>query len=564
MLPLHFFDVMVIKKSVVRRYLLLSILASIIPVVAVGLLYDRLTDITLEHMLGEKISSHLTATANRLGAFIENRRYQVETLANYPGIVALVKNGAGEQSEELGALLRIESDLPDLYGILFFDAEGRLVRVVPGQAASGSPYWDDQTFDYVRLPVTSVGDTEIFGPKRAVNGESGWFLVRHPIPSLHGERIGGYLGLHVRLASLTEQLGSAAAIGALQPVLRTPAGDFDNVGRVVHAAKPLVPGTEFLPGWRPLLELESSGLIKTFDSERRALLLAVLAGAGLIVFLFYRLSSHLRRRVRQLLLGTQAISNGEWEHRVPEEGDDEITTVSHALNVMSGRLQDYLDKAVRMERLAVLGEFATGIAHEIRNPLAALKTSTQALARREANPKRARLLSEMELEIDRLANVVSDLVDFGRPRNPRTETISVAEVFRKVVLMTEYEAVGKGIQLSCQGNIDLDIRVDRDQLVQIILNIVINAVQATPSGGAIVLRACRNGGQVSLEVSDTGCGIPDELRERVADPFFTTKSRGVGLGLSISRQLTELNGGQLSIASQTGEGTCVRILLPAA
>lgn len=555
---------MVIKKSVVRRYLLLSILASIIPVVAVGLLYDRLTDITLEHMLGEKISSHLTATANRLGAFIENRSYQVETLANYPGIVALLKNGVGEQSEELGALLRIESDLPDLYGILFFDAEGKLVRVVPGQAASGSPYWDDRTFDYVRLPVTQVGDTEIFGPKPAVNGESGWFLVRHPIPSRQGERIGGYLGLHVRLASLTEQLGSAAAIGALQPVLRTPVGDFDNVGRVFHAAKHLVPGPEFLPGWRPLLELESSGLIKTFEAERRALLIAVLAGAGLIVFLFYRLSSHLRRRVRQLLLGTQAIANGEWEHRVPEEGDDEITTVSHALNIMSGRLQDYLDKAVRMERLAVLGEFATGIAHEIRNPLAALKTSTQALARREANPKRAQLLGEMELEIDRLANVVSDLVDFGRPRNPRTETISVAEVFRKVVLMTEYQAVDKGIQLSCQGNIDLDIRVDRDQLVQIILNIVINAVQATPGGGAIVLRACRHGGQVSLEVSDTGCGIPDELRERVADPFFTTKSRGVGLGLSISRQLTELNGGQLSIASRTGEGTCVRILLPAA
>jgi two-component system sensor histidine kinase AtoS len=212
----------------------------------------------------------------------------------------------------------------------------------------------------------------------------------------------------------------------------------------------------------------------------------------------------------------------------------------------------------------VLGEFATGIAHEIRNPLAAIKTSVQALARREQDPKRIRLLAEMEGEIDRLARVVSDLLDFGRPRPPIPGVVSVRELFRKVYVIIEPEALSRGLHLSCQGNPELAVWVDPDHLQQIILNLALNAVQATPTDGAVVLRASAIGGQAAIEVSDTGCGIPVELLARVSDPFFTTKTKGVGLGLSISRQLCELNGGEMSLDSAAGQGTVIRILFPLA
>ncbi|MGL4409295.1 MAG: sensor histidine kinase, partial [Zoogloea sp.] len=362
----------------------------------------------------------------------------------------------------------------------------------------------------------------------------------------------------------SEQLGSTAAIGALKPVLHTPMGDFDNVGRQVRPDRQLIDGPEFLPGWRPKLEVESAGLIKSFDGERRALLLAVLAGAAVIAFLYFRLSRHLRQRMRHLLRGTQAISAGDWGHRVPEDGEDEIASVSHALNKMSGKLQETLEEAVRMERLAVLGRFATGIAHEIRNPLAALKTTTQALARREADDKRRQLLADMESEIDRLAGVVNDLVDFGRPRDPKPAAVPVREVFRKVFLTTESKAQLRMIHLSCHGDSDLTLWVDHDQLMQIILNLVLNAIEATPAEGAVMLRSCEESGRAHLEVSDTGCGIADEIRERVTEPFFTTKSRGVGLGLSIARQLIELNQGELLIDSRAGRGTSVHVFLPLA
>lgn len=557
---------MIIKKSIVRRYLLWSMLASTLPVLTIGLLYDRFTGNALEQLLGEKISTHLTATANRLGTYVEARRYQLETLANYPGIAAFANAGkeraGSEQNGDVAALLQIESDLPDLYGILFFDADGRLQRVVPGQAASGPPYWSDRPFETGRLPITKFGETQIVGPKSASDGDSGWLLLRHPLYGRQTDQVIGYIALHVRLASLTEQLGANAAAGALQPLLRTPAGDFNAVGQAVVAKGQLIAGPEILPDWQPLLDVESTGLLKTFALERRSLFVAMLVSMALIVFLFYRLSLLLRKRIGLLLSAAEAISSGNLDQRIAEDGGDEIATVSHAFNTMTGKLKEYLERAVRTEKLAVLGEFATGIAHEIRNPLAAIKTSVQALARREQDPRRTQLLGEMEGEIDRLARVVSDLLDFGRPRAPAPEAVPISELFRRTAAIIEPEIQAGGLHFACQGNSGLELWADPDQLLQIVLNLALNAVQATPPGGTVILRAHETDGQTAVEISDTGSGIPAELLERVSDPFFTTKTKGVGLGLSISRQLCELNGGRLRIDSSPGHGTVVYLLFP--
>ncbi|MDO8346321.1 MAG: ATP-binding protein [Rugosibacter sp.] len=553
---------MVIEKSIVRRYVILSVLASTLPVVAIGLLYDRFTGNALEQLLGDKISTHLTATANRLGAYVEARRYQIETLANYPGISGFASARKGETSDEVAALLQIESDLPDLYGILFFAADGHLQLAVPGQAASGPPYWADRPFATAGLPKTTLGETEIIGPMPATGGDSGWLLLRHPLHGRQPDQVTGYIALHVRLASLTEQLGANAAAGALQPLLRTPAGDFNTVGQAAVAHGEIIAGPEILPGWRPLLEVESMAILKSFALERRVLLIAALVSAALIVLLFYRLSRQLRQRIGLLLSGAKAISSGQLDHRIAEHGSDEIASVSHAFNAMSSKLKEHLERAVRLEKLAVLGEFASGIAHEIRNPLAAIKTSVQALARRESDPKRAQLLGEMEGEIDRLARVVSDLVDFGRPRPPAPGAVSVRELARRVSAIIEPEAQARGVHFSCQGNPDLELWADPDHLQQVVLNLALNAVQATPANGAVILRATTEQGRIAIEVKDTGCGIPAELLNRVSDPFFTTKTKGVGLGLSISRQLCELNGGQMTIDSAPGHGTVVRVLLP--
>lgn len=541
----------------------MSMLASALPVLSIGFLYDRFTSRTLEQLLGEKISTHLTATANRLGAYLEARRYQVETLASYPGIAELAGAGAGAASGETVALLQIESDLPDLYGILFFDAGGDLHRAVPGQAASGPPYWADRPFEYQRLPRTALGDSAVLGPLAGRNGDSGWLLVSHPLTGRTADRVTGQIALHVRLASLTEQLGGSAAAGALQPLLRTPAGDFDAVGQVVATSGKLIAGPEFLPGWRPMLEVDAVSVLRTFALERYALLVSVLVSAALVAFLFYRLSRTLRERIGVLLQGADAISAGQLDQRIDDRGGDEIASLSKAFDLMAVRLKEHLERAVRIEKLAVLGEFATGVAHEIRNPLASIKTSVQALLRREQDAKRVRLLCDMEKEIDRLARVVSDLVDFGRPGEPSPVEVPIDEFFDRVRAVLEPEARERGVRLSCRGDPASTVRADPDHLEQIVLNVALNAIQATPPDGRVDLQSSVADGQVEIAVRDTGCGIPPDLLARVSDPFFTTKTRGVGLGLSISKQLCEMNHGTLAIASEPGRGTVVRISLPA-
>lgn len=554
---------MAIERSIVRRYLLLSVLVFTLPALAIGLLYDRFTAKALEQLLGEKVLANLTATANRLNAYLDARRYQLETLANYPGIASYPATDA-DVAGDVAALLQVESDSPDLYGILFFDAEGRLRRAVPGQAASGPPYWSDRPFKTAKLPLTVLGETEILGPVAGADGDSGWLLMRLPLHGGQADKTSGYIALHVRLASLTEQLGATDVAGAAQPLLRTPAGDFNVVGQVSGEHGKVIAGPEIMSGWTPLLEVKPSGLLNAFALERRALLAAVLVGSALIVFLFYQLSRHLRQRIELLVHGAEAISSGRLDHRIDEQGADEIASVSHAFNAMARKLQEHIERALRMERLAVLGEFASGIAHEVRNPLAAIKTSVQALARREQEPKRAQLLAAMEGEIDRLARVVSDLVDFGRPHPPVPRPVAVGELFRHVRGIIEPDAVARGLRLGCEGDLTLGVWADPDHLLQIVLNLALNALQATPEHGSVVLRATRADGRVSIEVSDTGCGIPPALLDRVTAPFFTTKTKGVGLGLTISRQLCELNDGCMTLDSVAGEGTVVRIVLPLA
>ena len=558
---------MSIDKSIVRRYLVLSLLASVLPVLSVGLLYDRFAESAFQKVLDEKLAANLTATASRLAAFVEARRYQVETLANFPGIGRFAAAAEGKASEQVSALLQVESDLPDLFGILFFSSGEKLQKIIPGQAASGPPYWSDASFRLGGLARTSVGDTELLGPVKPQEGNSGWLLVRYPLHETRPDAAGlpgaaGYVALHVRLSSLTELMGADPAAGALVPLLKTPTGYFNSVGHLVSPRGKLVPGPEIFPGWQPMLQVEPSQLLEPFDRARRALFLAVLVGAVLIFILFYRLSIKLRQRIGQLLAGADAISSGRLEYRIADQGRDEIASVSRAFDGMAGRLEEHLARIVRMEKLVVLGEFATGIAHEVRNPLAAIKTSVQALSRRETDERRLQLLGDVEDEIDRLARVVSELLDFGCPRPPVLGSVTVRDVFRRVVQLIEPEARARRVALSAQGDSDLVLLADADHVIQILLNLGINALQACGEDGVVVLRASSESGMAVLEVSDSGHGIPADALHRVTDPFYSTKSKGMGLGLSISRQLAEMNGGRLDISSTVGSGTSVRVFFP--
>jgi two-component system sensor histidine kinase HydH len=452
--------------------------------------------------------------------------------------------------------VRIEADAADLYGILFFSDAGALVRAIGGQAAAGPPYWSAFDFDLATLPRQEVGETSIIGPVPPRDGQSGWFLLQHRL------RGGGAVALQVRLASVTELIGTASAAQVVRPFLRTPAGDFDARGLPTTTARgEIVVGPEVLPGWHPCLVVDPDELLRPFQAARVALLLASVFAAAAIAWLLARMAGRLQRRVDLLAHGAELVSAGDFAHRVPLEGDDEISLLAGTFNRMASRLGLLIERTVRMKRLAALGEFSTGVAHEVRNPLATLKTTVQALARLEKDPERSTLLASMLQEIDRMGRAMQDILVFGRPRPPEQREVVLGEVLPGMLALIAPEAAQRGVTLVAEGDLAAVAVVDRDHLSQILLNLIQNALQASAPGGRVVIRVSADEAQVLVEVLDTGSGIAPGKLAHVFEPFFTTRPGGTGLGLSISRQLADLNGGGLVLESTVGQGTTARVTL---
>lgn len=550
------------QLSLVARYMLLSIVVMILGLIAVGVLYERFANNLLDRLTGERLDAQVTATASRLSAFLDNRFYQLAALSNHPAMPEFVRQdwfGAPDAD----ALLRLEADLPDLYGVLFFDREDRLIRVVAGQAASGPPYWSGDDWSLEGLHVTRVDNLEIIGPELPREGRSGWLIARHQIRD-EGQGGDASIGLHLRLASLTELLGGAGVAGVIEPLLRVPGGVLlDATGRPTTPSGRLIEGPSILPGWDIVLNVQPGALLEPLVTARIWLYMAAAAIIGCILIVFFALSNRLRHRIDTLLHGANSLAGGDLHYRLPEEQhNDEISRVAHAFNLMAARLSDLISRTVRAEKLAVLGGFATGVAHEVRNPLATMKTTVQALSRQERDPERHLLLTDMEREIDRLSRVTTDLLAYGRPHPPSPKATPVRELLRQTLSLLRPMATDRSIALSSAGDSLLLIYADPDQSLQILANVGLNALEACSDGGSIGLRAESRGAEVLITITDDGCGIPPEHLADVRTPFFTLKPSGTGLGLSICQQMAEANLVTMTIASEPGTGTCVSLLFP--
>ena len=225
----------------------------------------------------------------------------------------------------------------------------------------------------------------------------------------------------------------------------------------------------------------------------------------------------------------------------------------------------------RQEKLASLGVLAAGVAHEIRNPLTAIKARLFTL--KKAVGERSTALRDayvIEREIGRLERIVRDVLLFARPAEPRSQLISAVVLLREVADLMRAQMEKSNITLTIAASTDATVRGDPDQLKQVLLNLVRNAAESIGECGQITLRLRTERTSLSgrtldatiLEVEDTGKGISPEVQKRLFDPFYTTKPAGTGLGLSIAARIVEQHGGALRYKTEFGHGTTFRIALP--
>ena len=316
-------------------------------------------------------------------------------------------------------------------------------------------------------------------------------------------------------------------------------------------------------------------------------LLLVLIGV-LLTFMTRRL---VNRPVQRLMRHTALVAAGDLDARVTATSGDELGELSASVNRMTeslgkaseelrewaGSLEQKVEERSReikrmetqlqrSERLAALGNLVAGIAHEINNPLTGVLLYASILnSDKRLEPALKPDMERIIAETRRCADIVKQLLEFSREAVPRKEAVALDALLDKVIDLFQQLPGFRAITIDRRYEPDLPrIYADPNQIQQVFVNLVINAGHAMPNGGSLTISATRpaDGAFVCTEISDTGCGIPEENLQRIFDPFFTTKADGTGLGLSISYGIVENNGGKIEVRSMVGEGTAFTIMLP--
>ncbi|MCI5211665.1 MAG: two-component sensor histidine kinase, partial [Candidatus Electrothrix sp. ATG2] len=242
--------------------------------------------------------------------------------------------------------------------------------------------------------------------------------------------------------------------------------------------------------------------------------------------------------------------------------------VIRANRIMEGRAEERreLEKQLHeAQRLAVLGKMIASVSHEIKNPLGIVRSTAEMLGKRLAKlaPGNEHLSKIIVDETTRLDGIVREFLDFARPKTPTKAPGSLNSLVQRLALFMNVEFSDKHIEFIEELYPELpECPLDGDQIYQVLLNIVFNAIHAMPEGGKLTVRTSAVEDGVSLEITDTGSGMSPEKLEQIFTPFFTDKNRGTGLGLAITKNIVEQHKGEITVASEEGVGSTFTVTLP--
>jgi PAS domain S-box-containing protein len=253
-----------------------------------------------------------------------------------------------------------------------------------------------------------------------------------------------------------------------------------------------------------------------------------------------------------------------------KEMQDNLSAAYQKLGEYTQRLKENQEQLIQAEKLTSLGQMAASIAHEVNNPLSGVLVYTQLLTRRLRSDKLTKEvalenLSKMEAELNRSTKLIRNLLDFARQSPPTLWEVDINEIVSRAFDLAAHSAELQHIQVTKELSPAIpEVVADFDQLQQVFLNLIINAIQAMPEGGKLIIRtSIDNNRQVKIEVQDTGCGIPPENMSKLFTPFFSTKGKkGVGLGLAVAYGIIQRHHGRIEVQSKVGEGTTFTIYLP--
>lgn len=304
-------------------------------------------------------------------------------------------------------------------------------------------------------------------------------------------------------------------------------------------------------------------------SMRGALLVSLFSG----IIYYTHISSHAHESARTvlnqyaeiLMFQVVAIVTGYFASAERQQRQ-RFEKASKELAVAYQELKDTVNLLMRAARLKSLGELAASIAHEIRNPLGAIKGAVEIIESEipSVNPK-FEFVEVMKREVERLNRLLNEFLKFARPRAPEKSLVDINDLIKSVINFLATQAAKSNVKIIIRLDEELPlIEIDSEQIRQVLVNLIINAIQAMPAGGNVEIGSGLKKDFVHITVRDYGTGIEADKREKIFDPFFTTKEEGSGLGLAITYQLVKQHGGEIELIDVNGSGSLFEIRLPIA
>jgi len=570
---------------------------------AIGVLFTVMAHYEVQRALlingHERLSTAVSQVVALLAQTITARVSETDRIAADPAVAAIVTGTDPERLQSLSTAVRAVSARSPQAVITLYDPRGQPIA----SARAKSEAWEPPNGP----PLPSDVKTGI-SPLFVESGRVAYRSVSAMPGNTAGAR-GGYVAIERALAApaalmLIERLigtGASLRVGNAAGDVWTdlsvevpgpPASGVNEAARYVNAqgqprlgTKIAVDGTPWIL-WADVSERELMRPARTLLTRMIPITVALVAIGAVVA---YGVSRRMTVPLEQLVGAAEGIATGQYSRRVDASRRDEIGRLGRAFNTMAERvgeshqaleqrvkertieledtmaaLKEAQATLVRRERLAILGQLASSVGHELRNPLGVMTNAVYYLkmVHGEESDEMREYLGILTHQIGLAEKIVADLLDFARLKAPQWQSVAATDLIEEQLNRLD-PAPGITVERRYADALP-PVRVDPVQIGQVLFNILTNAYQAMSGSGTLTITAAERDGQIAIAMADNGPGMTPELMAKIFEPLFTTKARGIGLGLAVSRSLAANNGGDLTVVSQAGAGATFTLTLPAA
>ncbi len=597
-------------KKIQYKFIWMFLLTSVFPLIIIGLvavsLLGKMAHNQAVKDMGDDLANSQVVyrnTGEHLKYVIHDQNRRVSTLL-YEDQVDLLKNEYAKivKNENLDFFVVTDAKGKVLVSMSNFDLEGfniartlRMRGALKGEVFVSTEILD--TVDLDRLGLTKKAKITGIENTQGLVLEAA-FPVINQNEIIIGAMCGGYLlnnnnqliindiarhtGLvasiflkDIRVSSNVPSSDGKYAIGSvLDPAVFKVILDGNNYSGPIKVAKDI-----YMASYAPIFNNENEliGILGIGMPEKRVFalrdglikifIIAVICSAILSLLLGFFIGGRMIRSVRKLRKGIEAFARDDFSHRISIKSNDEIEELAEFFNKMMVQIHEARNKLHEQEKMATMGRMAAIVSHELRNAFAEIHTSAYYLKEKVAKnfPQLESSFRNMESGINSADNILNSLLVFSRPKKLILGDVSVNSIIDDVLGSINLEEICEGNKLEISKEFDPNIAIikaDGMQLKQVIINLVLNATQAMSGGGKLVVQSKNEYKSIKLQISDTGPGISKEIMENLFKPFFTTKSRGLGLGLAVCKEIIEAHKGKIKVDTEPNKGTTFTITLP--